>query len=151
MAGLHLQRKYGVKFIFDMRGFWADERVDGKIWNLSNPIFNTIYKYFKKKEKAFLEEADYIISLTEHARDVIHTWASVQGNPVFMRRVNGWLTIFWIIMIPVSVMTGWIQSVAYISVTLGTLRKAHSEILASPILMATSVRDWSSASLILGS
>ena len=23
-------------------------------------------------------------------------WASVQGDPVFMRRVNGWLTIFWI-------------------------------------------------------
>ena len=27
-------------------------------------------------------------------------WASVQGDPVFMRRVNGWLTIFWIAMIP---------------------------------------------------
>ena len=23
-------------------------------------------------------------------------WAMVQGDPVFMRRVNGWLTIFWI-------------------------------------------------------
>lgn len=42
-------------------------------------------------------------------------WASVQGDPVFMRRVNGWLTIGWIAMIPVSVMTGWIHSVAYIS------------------------------------
>jgi hypothetical protein len=30
-------------------------------------------------------------------------WASVQGDPVFMRRVNGWLTIFWLAMIPVSV------------------------------------------------
>jgi hypothetical protein len=28
-------------------------------------------------------------------------WASVQGDPKFMRRVNGWLTIFWITMIPV--------------------------------------------------
>jgi hypothetical protein len=42
-------------------------------------------------------------------------WASVQGNPVFMRRVNGWLTIFWIVMIPVSWMTGWISSVQYVS------------------------------------
>ena len=42
-------------------------------------------------------------------------WASIQGNPVFMRQVNGWLTIFWIGMIPVSVATGWIHSVAYIS------------------------------------
>ena len=32
-------------------------------------------------------------------------WASVQGDPVFMRRVNGWLTIFWIVMIPVSLAT----------------------------------------------
>ena len=42
-------------------------------------------------------------------------WASVQGDPVFMRRVNGWLTVFWIVMIPVSIFTGWINSVAYIS------------------------------------
>ncbi len=32
-----------------------------------------------------------------------------------MRRVNGWLTIAWILMIPVSVMTGWVHSVSYIS------------------------------------
>jgi hypothetical protein len=33
-------------------------------------------------------------------------WASVQGDAVFMRRVNGWLTIFWLVMIPVSLVTG---------------------------------------------
>ena len=42
-------------------------------------------------------------------------WASVQGDPVFMRKVNGWLTIFWIIMIPVSLITGWVESVVYVS------------------------------------
>ena len=42
-------------------------------------------------------------------------WASVQGNPVFMRRVNGWLTIFWVLMIPVSLVTGWISSVTYVA------------------------------------
>ena len=42
-------------------------------------------------------------------------WAMVQGDPVFMRRVNGWLTIAWIVMIPISIATGWIHSVAYIS------------------------------------
>ena len=42
-------------------------------------------------------------------------WASVQGDPVFMRRVNGWLTIFWIVMIPVSMVTGWISSVTYVA------------------------------------
>lgn len=43
-------------------------------------------------------------------------WASVQGNPVLMRRVNGWLTIFWIAMISVSIATGWIKSVTYVAV-----------------------------------
>jgi hypothetical protein len=32
-----------------------------------------------------------------------------------MRRVNGWLTVFWIAMIPVSLLTGWISSVAYVA------------------------------------
>ena len=32
-----------------------------------------------------------------------------------MRRVNGWLTIFWIVMIPVSILTGWISSVTYVA------------------------------------
>ena len=42
-------------------------------------------------------------------------WAAVQGDPVFMRRVNGWLTIFWLVMIPVSLATGWVKSVVYVS------------------------------------
>jgi hypothetical protein len=32
-----------------------------------------------------------------------------------MRRVNGWLTIAWIAMIPVSALFGWLHSVAYVS------------------------------------
>ena len=42
-------------------------------------------------------------------------WASIQGDPVFMRRVNGWLTIFWIVMIPVSMALGLLNSVVYVS------------------------------------
>ncbi len=42
-------------------------------------------------------------------------WAAVQGDPVFMRRVNGWLTIFWVAMIPVSYELGWLKSVVYVS------------------------------------
>lgn len=39
----------------------------------------------------------------------------VQGDPVFMRRVNGWFTLFWIVMIPVSIATNLIDSVPFIS------------------------------------
>ena len=42
-------------------------------------------------------------------------WASVQSDPVFMRRVNGWMTVFWIVMIAPSFMFGWVNSVMYVS------------------------------------
>ena len=42
-------------------------------------------------------------------------WAMVQGDPVFMRRVNGWLAIFWIVMIPTSFLTGWVNNTSYVS------------------------------------
>jgi hypothetical protein len=43
MIGLGLKRKLGVKFIFDMRGFYIDERFDGNIWNKNNLIWKNIY------------------------------------------------------------------------------------------------------------
>src|SRR3977135_4598862 len=49
-------------------------------------------------------------------RNIARTiWASIQGDPVFMRRVNGWFTLFWIAMIPVSLAMGWLKSVTYVS------------------------------------
>jgi hypothetical protein len=42
-------------------------------------------------------------------------WSSIQGDPIFMRRVNGWLTIFWIAMIPITLVAGWFDSVTYIA------------------------------------
>lgn len=42
-------------------------------------------------------------------------WAMVQGDPVFMRRVNGWLAVFWLLMIPFSLWMGWLSSVIYVS------------------------------------
>jgi hypothetical protein len=32
-----------------------------------------------------------------------------------MRRVNGWLTMLWLAMIPVSYFMGWLNSVVYVS------------------------------------
>jgi len=71
IVGLKMKKKYGVKFIFDMRGFWADERVDGKIWNLTKPHYKMVYSYFKKKEKQFLNKADAIVSLTHIGKKIM--------------------------------------------------------------------------------
>src|SRR5882757_1200701 len=48
-------------------------------------------------------------------RPAMRLWDAIQGDPVFMRRVNGWLTLFWVAMIPISYELGWLKSVAFVS------------------------------------
>lgn len=74
IIGLYLKRNYKAKFLFDMRGFWADERIDGGIWKLTNPIHERIYHFFKRKELEMLKEADHIISLTQKAKEEFSNW-----------------------------------------------------------------------------
>ena len=71
LIGLRLKKKYEIKFMFDMRGFWADERIEGGIWKMSNPVFRLIYKFFKRKEREFLINSDHIVTLTQTARSFI--------------------------------------------------------------------------------
>ncbi len=79
MIGLHLQKRWGIKFIFDMRGFWADERVEGGIWNKTNPVFNILYHYFKKVETKLFKEANAIVSLTEKGKEIISQMPTLKG------------------------------------------------------------------------
>jgi len=78
LIGLKMKMRYGAKFIFDMRGFWADERIDGNIWSLKNSLHKKIYTFFKKKELEFLLNADYTISLTQNAKDEILSWKELK-------------------------------------------------------------------------
>jgi glycosyltransferase involved in cell wall biosynthesis len=82
LVGQWMKKKYGVPYIFDMRGFWADERVDGGLWRLSNPLYKTVFTYFKRKEKEFLESADAIVSLTHAAAHEIGSWPLAQHQPI---------------------------------------------------------------------
>jgi glycosyltransferase involved in cell wall biosynthesis len=74
LVALGFKKKYKVPFVFDMRGFYADERVDGKLWKKNKFPFNKIYNYFKKKEKEFLQFSDYTVSLTESGKKEILSW-----------------------------------------------------------------------------
>jgi glycosyltransferase involved in cell wall biosynthesis len=81
-VGLYLKKRFGVKFFFDMRGFWADEKKDGS-WNIKHPVFRRVYNYYKNKEAQYLQHADYIISLTEAGRNEMMKWPSYRkGVPV---------------------------------------------------------------------
>jgi glycosyltransferase involved in cell wall biosynthesis len=78
LSGLKFKRKYKIPFIFDMRGFFADERIDGGQWDVKNPLYNQVYSYFKKKEKLFLTESAHNISLTYQA--LKHIYSINVGN-----------------------------------------------------------------------
>jgi glycosyltransferase involved in cell wall biosynthesis len=57
-----------------MRGFWPDERVEGGIWSLKNPVYRIIYRYFKRMERILLTQADAIVTLTHSAAEQISDW-----------------------------------------------------------------------------
>lgn len=76
-VGLSMKKRRGINFFFDMRGFWADEKVDSGQWKQNNPFFRYVYRYYKHKEKKFLLEADAIVSLTEAAKN------EIRKNPVY--------------------------------------------------------------------
>jgi glycosyltransferase involved in cell wall biosynthesis len=72
LVGMRLKHKLNIRFIFDIRGFWADERVEGGLWHLENPVYKIIYRYFKRQEQNMFDQADRIVSLTDKAAKIIH-------------------------------------------------------------------------------
>jgi glycosyltransferase involved in cell wall biosynthesis len=78
--GLAMKKKFGIKFFFDMRGFWADEKKDGGAWNQDNYLYRKIYNYYKGKEAEYLKHADYIISLTEAGKVEMESWQTFNHN-----------------------------------------------------------------------
>jgi glycosyltransferase involved in cell wall biosynthesis len=80
-AGLALKRRFGVKFLFDMRGFWPDEKVEGGNWNLRNPLYAAVYRYFKRLEARLLGGADYIVSLTDAGKAQLLTRPALANGP----------------------------------------------------------------------
>ncbi|MCB0395432.1 MAG: glycosyltransferase [Flavobacteriales bacterium] len=83
IAGLKMKQERKLFLVFDMRGFYADERAEGGLWKRSNPIYNAIYKYFKKVEKQGIAQADHIVSLTTAARVIMERdWMEARKVPV---------------------------------------------------------------------
>ena len=76
VIALTLKKLFNVKYIFDMRGFWADERIDGGLW----PKGGRIYRVAKWFEKRFLLSADSVVSLTNAAVDEMKKFDYLQGR-----------------------------------------------------------------------
>lgn len=73
-----LKRLLGMRFIFDMRGFWADERVEASLW----PSKGVLYRVVKRLEHRFLRDADKIVTLTERARLTVERWPGIEASRV---------------------------------------------------------------------
>lgn len=79
VAGSFVSRIFGAAFVFDMRGFWADERVDGGLWDLRRFHYRLIYRFFKRRETTFLRNAHAVVSLTESGLREMESWNRVSG------------------------------------------------------------------------
>ena len=71
-----IKKVFGTKFIFDMRGFWADEKLDGGAWKEKD----LLYRLVKILEKRYLISADRIVVLSEKARDCIEDNFGLRTN-----------------------------------------------------------------------
>jgi len=67
----------GARFVFDMRNFWADEKVEAGAWPAGGGLFRAV----KDMERRFLRAADHVVTLTARAR------AEVEGLDYLAGRV----------------------------------------------------------------
>jgi glycosyltransferase involved in cell wall biosynthesis len=75
MMSRHAER---APLVFDIRGFWADERVEGALWQDNGAL----YRVAKRRERAFLERADVIVTLTHASVPVIRNWLNGSRTPI---------------------------------------------------------------------
>jgi len=60
-----------IKLIFDVRGFWPDERIDNNQLNKNNKIDKIIYKLLKYLEIKILYSSDHVVVLTQKAKNIL--------------------------------------------------------------------------------
>lgn len=89
---LFLKTLFDFKFIFDIRGFWPDEKVDRLGWSKHS----LKYKFFKKLETKLIERADIVVTLTEASKDYIYNKFQRSTNSVKVIRTCVDFTEFYI-------------------------------------------------------
>lgn len=59
-AAIMLKKRTGARLLFDFRDFWADS-------NMAHGRFVPLFRWFKRREKGFVQAADQIVTLTHAA------------------------------------------------------------------------------------
>lgn len=78
LIALLARRFTGGKLLFDIRGFWVDERVEGGIW----PRDGVLYRIGKRCERWFFSEASAVVTLTYASLPQIRRWSAGRALPV---------------------------------------------------------------------
>lgn len=81
-VGLWLKRRRSTKVLFDMRGFWVDERVAAGLWNQTNMFYRLAYRRYKTKEGLYIGDSDALIILAKAGKQEIETWPTYRGTPL---------------------------------------------------------------------
>lgn len=76
VMALFIKGVTGSRYLFDMRGFWVDERVDGGLWSTKG----LLYCISKSFERHFLLKADHIVTLTRNAVNIIESFSYLRGR-----------------------------------------------------------------------
>lgn len=74
---LALKRLVHAPLLFDIRGFWADGKVEGGEWGPGR-----LYRATKKMEGVLFGASDAVVSLTHAAKRTLEGWPSVGGRGV---------------------------------------------------------------------
>jgi glycosyltransferase involved in cell wall biosynthesis len=79
LIGLWMKKTMDIKFLNDIREFYADSRVEGGMWNTKIPIYKAVYNFFIKKESEAVRQSDGIVCLTYAAENIIKEWPEYQA------------------------------------------------------------------------
>ncbi|TKX41338.1 glycosyltransferase [Halorubrum sp. CGM4_25_10-8A] len=79
VIALACKKCYKTRFLFDMRGFWADERIDGNLWNEKDYV----YRMTKWFERQFIKNADVVLSLTDVGIEAMKEFSYVDEDTRF--------------------------------------------------------------------
>ncbi len=77
-AVLPVSLRHDLPFVFDMRGFWVDERCEAGLWQ--GPMGRSIARHFRKLEARAISGASAIVALTQDAKSVVATRRPSAGS-----------------------------------------------------------------------
>ncbi len=71
LAGMWLKKKFGIRFLNDVRDFYSQSRIDSGQWPQNKLIYRKVFQYFDRKEKLELSLSDGIVCLTHKAKQIL--------------------------------------------------------------------------------